>query len=296
MKVDKTNATSRVGRKKYTVLPYLLIAPTIVSICIFSFYPFIRSIWLSLNISDNLGGAAKWVGMGNYVKIAQSGELIESLRDTMSYATCICVGTFVLALLLSFLCARGGKGSSVYQPMYAMPLAISSVPIAIIADYIFSRYGILNSILGTEKIWLKGFSQFVIIVLVVCWSHVGTSFLYLLVGFRNVSTDLVESAELDGAGAVTKFFKIYLPLASPQIFYVVFLNILTAFKTFNMIKLLAGTDAQYLKTFSTKVFQYGFSGVSRFEMACVYSILMCIVIFLVTRIQFALEDKVVFYQ
>lgn len=295
MKITKTNATSRVG-KKFTILPYLLILPTIVSICIFSFYPFIRSIWLSLNISDNLGGAAKWVGLDNYTKIAQSGELVESLRDTMSYATCICVGTFALAMILSFLCAKGGKGSSVYQPMYAMPIAISSVPIAIIADYIFSRYGLLNSILGTEKIWMQGFSRFVIIVLVVCWSHVGTSFLYLLVGFRNVSADLVEAAELDGAGGVTKFFKIYLPMASPQIFYVIFLNILTAFKTFNMIKLLAGTDADYLKTFSTKVFFYGFSGVARFEMACVYSILMCIVIFLVTRIQFAVEDKVVFYQ
>lgn len=202
----------------------------------------------------------------------------------------------MLALILSFLCAKGGKGSSVYQPMYALPIAISSVPISIIADYVFSRYGLLNSVLGTEKIWMQGMTRFAIIVLVVCWTHVGSSFLYLLVGFRNVPTDLVESAELDGAGGVTKFFKIYLPMASPQIFYVVFLNILNAFKSFTMIKLLAGTNAVYLKTFSARIYYYGFSGVSRFEMACVYSILLCVVIFLVTRIQFAVEDKVVFYQ
>ncbi len=295
MKISKTNSTSRVG-KKFTLLPYLFILPTIVSICIFSFYPFLRNVWLSLNISDNLGGAAKFVGTYNYEKIINSGELLESFRDTISYASCICVGTFVLALILSFLCAKGGKGSSVYQPMYALPIAISSVPISIIADYVFSRYGLLNSVLGTEKIWMQGMTRFAIIVLVVCWTHVGSSFLYLLVGFRNVPTDLVESAELDGAGGVTKFFKIYLPMASPQIFYVVFLNILNAFKSFTMIKLLAGTNAVYLKTFSARIYYYGFSGVSRFEMACVYSILLCVVIFLVTRIQFAVEDKVVFYQ
>lgn len=295
MKITKTNNTKRVG-KKFTLLPYLFIFPTILSICVFSFYPFLRNIWLSLNISDNLGGAAKFVGLDNYQKIIESGELLESFTDTITYASCICVGSFALALFLSFLCAKGSKGSSVYQPMYALPLAISSVPISVIANYVFSRYGLLNDVLGTDKIWMEGMTRFAIIVIVVCWTHVGSSFIYLLVGFRNVPTDLVEAADLDGAGGVTKFFKLYLPLASPQIFYVIFLNILSSFKSFVMIKLLAGTNADYLKTFSTRVYYYGFSGVSRFEMACVYSILLCIVIFLVTRIQFAVEDKVVFYQ
>lgn len=295
MKITKTNNTKRVG-KKFTLLPYLFIFPTILSICVFSFYPFLRNIWLSLNISDNLGGAAKFVGFDNYQKIIESGELLESFTDTITYASCICVGSFVLALFLSFLCAKGSKGSSVYQPMYALPLAISSVPISVIANYVFSRYGLLNDVLGTDKIWMEGMTRFAIIVIVVCWTHVGSSFIYLLVGFRNVPTDLVEAADLDGASGVTKFFKLYLPLASPQIFYVIFLNILSSFKSFVMIKLLAGTNADYLKTFSTRVYYYGFSGVSRFEMACVYSILLCIVIFLVTRIQFAVEDKVVFYQ
>lgn len=296
MKLTNTNSVNAVGKKKFSLLPYLFILPTILSISVFSFYPFIRNIWLSLNISDNLGGAAKFVGTYNYEKVIKSGELLESFRDTLSYAGCVCVGTFCLALFLSFLCAKGGKGSGVYQPMYALPIAISSVSISIVADYIFNRYGMLNELLGTEIVWMQGMMRFFIIVLVVSWTGVGSSFLYLLVGFRNVPEELIESADLDGANAVTKFFKLYLPLASPQIFYVLFINILNAFKSFNMILLLAGTDADYLKTFSSRIYYFGFSGVSRFEMACVYSIMLCAVIFLVTRIQFALEDKVVFYQ
>lgn len=296
MKQTKTNNSGRVGKKKVNLLPYFFILPTIVSICAFSFYPFIRNIWLSLNISDNVGGAAKFVGTYNYEKIVSSGELLESFRDTVNYASCICIGTLILAMFLSFLCAQGGKGSGVYQTMYALPIAISSVPISIVVEYVFSRYGIVNEILGTETIWMQGMSRFVIIVLIVCWTHVGSSFIYLLVGFRNVSQDLVEAAELDGANGVTKFFKLYLPLASPQIFYVVFLNITSSFKSFTMIKLLAGTNADYLKTFSSRIYHYGFSGVARFEMACVFSILLFLVIFLVTRIQFIIEDKVVFYQ
>lgn len=296
MKQTKTNSINSVKRKKFNPIPYLFIAPTMISICVFSFYPFIRNIWLSLNISDNVGGAAKFVGTYNYEKILKSGELLESFRDTINYASCICIGTLILALVLSFLCAKGGKGSSVYQTMYALPIAISSVPISIVVEFVFSRYGMMNEILGTDKIWMEGMSRFVIVVLIVCWCNMGSSFIYLLVGFRNVPEELIEAAELDGANGVTKFFKLYLPLASPQIFYVVFLNITGAFKSFTMIKLLAGTNAEYLKTFSSRIYQYGFAGVARFEMACVFSILLCIVIFLVTRIQFAVEDKVVFYQ
>lgn len=296
MKIKKTNNISYVRKKKFSIVPYLFVLPTILSSCVFGFYPFIRSIWLSLNISDNLGGAAKFVGLDNYKKVIESGDLLESFRDTINYASCICIGTLILAMVLSILCVRQGKGSRVYQTMYSLPIAISSVTVSIVVSYVFSKYGMINTILGTDTVWMRGISRFVILVITVSWTHVGSSFIYLLVGFRNVPEDIIEAAELDGAGAISKFFKVYLPLASPQVFYVVFITILSSFRSFTMIKLLAGTNADYLKTFSSQIYRYGFTGVARFELACVYSILLFVVIFIVTRIQFAVEDKVVFYQ
>ena len=130
---------------------------------------------------------------------------------------------------------------------------------------------------------------------IIAGCNCGTSFIYLLVGFRNVPDDLIESANLDGASAWTKFFKIYLPIASPQVFYVVFLNILTAFKSFTMIKVLFGTDENGLRVLSGTIYQKAILEL-RFETACVYSLILCVLIFLVTRVQFILEKKVVHYQ
>ena len=78
-------------------------------------------------------------------------------------------------------------------------------------------------------------------------------------------------------------------------FYVVFLNILTSFKSFTMIKMLFGTNEDGLKVLNSQIYQNGIVQ-SRFETACVYSLALCLLIFLVTRIQFILEKRMVHYQ
>ena len=67
------------------------------------------------------------------------------------------------------------------------------------------------------------------------WMHIGVSFIFLLVGFRNVPEDLLESALLDGAGPFRRIKDIIIPMASPQIFFVLFLNIGSSFKSFNCL-------------------------------------------------------------
>lgn len=126
--------------------------------------------------------------------------------------------------------------------------------------------------------------------------HIGVSFIFLLVGFRNVPEDLLESAWLDGAGPLQRIRHIIIPMASPQIFFVVFLNIASSFKTFAQIKLLTqGGPANSTKTLIYYIYENAIIN-GRFETACVQAIFLFLLIFLFTRIQFALENKVVHYQ
>lgn len=279
----------------HTPLAYLFLLPTMASLAVFTFYPFLRSIYLTFFITDKLGNPKKFVGLDNYIKLIQNGTLLESLGDTIVYASLICVGTFCLALMMAYLCVDPVKGSRGYQTMFSLPLALATAPIAAVGGYLFGYHGMLNGILGTQINWL-GHDTFklICVVVLVCWCNCGTSFIYLLVGFRNVPDELIESANLDGANAWTKFFKIYLPIASPQVFYVIFLNILTAFKSFTMIKVLFGTNEQGLKVLSGQIYQKGILE-NRFEIACVYSLVLCVLIFLVTRVQFILEKRTVNY-
>ncbi|MGP1419191.1 MAG: carbohydrate ABC transporter permease [Sphaerochaetaceae bacterium] len=282
-------------RRKFNALPYLLLVPTMFFLVAFTFYPFINCIRLTFYSTDSIGRPGAFIGLRIWKKVLASDEFKRSISNTLRYAGCIGVGTFSLAMVMAFLCTKSVRGSKVYQTMFALPMALATAPIAAIATYIFSKYGIFNGIVGSNTVWLSGSTMFPVVVMIVIWANSGSSFIYLLVGFRNVPDELLECADLDGANPFTKFFHIYLPIASPQVFFVIFLNILSAFKSFAMIKILVGTDDSELAVLILKLYSYAFVR-ERYETGCVYALVLSLVIFLVSRIQFLFEKKAVFYQ
>lgn len=281
---------------KKNMLPYILMIPATVMLVLFTFYPFLRSIYLSFYVTDPLGNPGRFVGLANFQRVFSSNEFKNSLIVTFKYGIMIGVGTFTLAMALAYLCVHQISGSKLYTTMFSLPMALASAPIAAIALYIFGRYGLLNNILGTAKTWITDENTALItMVIIVIWANCGSSFIYLLVGLRNVPEELIECADLDGASRTTKFFKIYVPIASPQIFFVVFINIVGAFKSFAMIKILLGNTNSNMNVLILQVYKYAFLR-GRFETGCVYAIVLCLAIFLATRLQFILEKKVVFYK
>lgn len=295
--MQRTSYKRNRKKTKNKILPYVLLIPTFFFLILFTFYPFIRSIYLSFFVTDAMGNSGTFVGLKNYQRIFTSDTFQNSVIATFKYAFLVGVGTFLGAMFLAFLCVDKRKGSKIYQTMYSIPIALASAPVAAIALYIFSRNGILNNILGTTTTWLSGKETAMnCLAICSCWAGMGSSFIFLLVGFRNVPDELVESASLDGAGYFTKFFKIYLPIASPQIFFVVFLNIIGSFKSFALIKILVGSGpAESTNVLVYAIYANAFSR-GRFETACVYSLVLCIIIFVITRIQFLCEKRLVHYQ
>jgi ABC-type sugar transport system permease subunit len=124
---------------------------------------------------------------------------------------------------------------------------------------------------------------------------VGTGFIFLLTGFRNVSGELLESARIEGAGYFRQLFGIITPLASPQIFFVVFLNIVVSFQAFAQIRLLTQGGPNY----TTNVLVYSIYQAAirdtRFETAFAQSMILFIIILAVSIVQFRTEGRTVHY-
>lgn len=274
----------------------LLLLPAFILFGMFTFYPFLKAIYLSFFVTDKLGNPGAFVGLANIKSVLTSGDFKNSLTVTLRYASVIGVGTFFVAMFLAYLSVNKYRGTKIYTTMFSLPMSLASAPIAAITLYIFGKYGMLNDILGTSNAWISDkATTFLVISIVVIWANSGMSFIYLLVGFRNVPEDLLESADLDGANAWVKFWNVYVPIASPQIFFVVFLNIISAFKSFAVIKILIGDTNKNLDVLVFQVYKQAFIR-GRFETACIYAIALCVLIFLVTRIQLILEKKLVVYQ
>jgi len=289
---------SRGGRKGVCWTPYLLLLPSLALFTAFTFWPFLRTIFLSFSYTDKKGNMVGWAGFENYVRIMTSKTFWTMMGNTVRFALMVGIGTLLVAMILALLSTSKFRGSRLYEVCYALPMAVASAPAASIFTFIMKKdTGMLNLILGTDIAWLQDKNWALIAVAIVTvWLSIGASFIFLLVGFRNVSDDLLESARLDGAGVFRRAFSILIPVASPQIFFVVFLNIANSFKAFAQIKLL--TDGGPTGATTTLIYSMYQNAIlnGRYETACVQAIILFLVIFAVTRIQSRMENKVVFYK
>lgn len=297
--MKRTQAGERLGerRKKFQITPYLLMLPSIALFTMFTFWPFLKTIILSFSYTDKKGDFVGWAGFSNYVRVASGTLFSKTMTNTLLFALMVGVGTLLVAIVLALLSASREKGSRLYEVMFALPMAVASAPAASIFTFAMRKEGgIINSVLGTDIAWLQDPDwALVAVAIVTVWLSIGSSFIFLLVGFRNVSEDLLESAKLDGAGPIRRAVNILIPVASPQIFFVVFLNITNSFKAFAQIKLL--TDGGPNNSTTTLIFSMYKNAImnGRYETACVQAIFLFLIIFMITRIQNALEDRTVFY-
>ncbi|MEG1773230.1 MAG: sugar ABC transporter permease [Oscillospiraceae bacterium] len=264
----------------------------------FTYYPFIKTIVLSFSLTDRAGNFTQWVGMANWLRVLSKPSFWKIVITTLKFSAMNLVFTFSIAMLFALLATNKVRFSKVYQVMYALPMAIASSPAVAIWMFIYRQNnGLLNQVLGTNLGWTKELTTALwSTAAVTIWMHIGASFIFLLVGFRNVPEELLESALIDGAGPLRRITSIIIPIASPQIFFVIFLNIINSFKSFAQIRLLTqGGPANATKTLIYSVYENAIIN-GRFETACVQALVLFAIIFLTTRIQFFFENRTVHYQ
>lgn len=283
--------------RRVKATPYLLLLPSMALFVMFTLWPFVKTVFLSFTLTDKRGDFVKWAGLSNYVRLMKSPVFWQTLGNTVRFALIVGLGTLLVAMLLALISAERERGSRLYEVLYALPMAVASAPAAVIFTFMMRKEGgTLNALLGTNIAWLQDQQWALIAVAIVTvWLSIGSSYIFLLVGFRNVSADLLECAKLDGAGPLRRAVSIMIPVASPQIFFVVFLNITNSLRAFAQIKLL--TNGGPNNSTSTLVFSVYQNAIlnGRYETACAQAVVLFLVIFVATRIQRATESRTVFY-
>lgn len=287
-------------KKKNPIAPYLYLIPCMLVFAIFIFWPFLKTVVYSFTLTNTRGQPIEFVGFDNYIRQFTSPQFRNSLKVTFIFAPLVGIPTFIIGYFLAALASDKLRGSRIYEVMYSLPMAVASAPASAIWLFLLSSgpNGIVNWLLGTEIRWLfdPKYALFAVAVVTI-WLNIGANFIFLLTGFRNVPQELIESSRIDGAGYFTRLFRVITPVASPQIFFVIFLNIVTSFQSFAQIRLLTPNGGP---GYSTNVLIYSIyqSAIrdSRYETAFTQSVVLFLIILVITLIQFKTEDKVVHYQ
>ncbi len=280
------------------IAPYLYLTPAMIFFATFVYAPFINTIRMSFCITNLRGEAVKFVGLRNYTETITSPSFLNSLMVTFQFVALIAVPSIIIGLILVLLANNKTKLSRLYELMFSAPMAIASAPAAIIWTMIFHpTNGILNYLVQREVGWLTNPNIAIYsVALVTVWLNIGINFIYLLTGIRNIPEELIESAEVDGAKYFQKLFSITLPMLSPQLFFVFFLNMIMAFQAFSQIRLLtAGGPENTTNVLVHSIYREAFFN-GRFEMASVQSLILFVIMLIFTIVQFALEKKLVHYQ
>lgn len=277
--------------------PYLYIVPSIVLFGVFLFYPFFKTIYLSLYKTNKMGEAKLFVGLQNYMDLFQSKSFYNSLAVTLIFVMIVVIVSMLLGLITAVLCNRTFPGIRVFSTAYALPMAIASSSAAMIFQIMLHpTIGIINKIFRLDINWLNDPNTALICVaLLTAWLNSGINFLYFSAGLSSIDETIYERASVDGANGVQKFFHLTLPGLSPIMFYTLVVNIIQAFQAFGQVKILTEggpNDTTNLIVYS--IYRDAFFNY-RFGSAAAQSVILFLIVMVITLIMFRIEKKGVKY-
>lgn len=224
---------------------YMFLAPWLAGFFLLTIGPTLVSLYLSFTHFDLLQ-APRWAGTENYVRMfGEDQRFRNALSVTFWYVGLSVPLKLAVALMIAMVLDKGLRGLTLYRALLYLPSLLGgSVAVAVLWRQIFGYDGLVNEFLalfyfdGPSWISNPNYSIYTLVILRV-WQF-GSPMIIFLAGLRQIPTDLYEAASIDGAGPVTQFFKITLPLLAPVVFFNLVLQTIDAFKAFTPAFIVSG--------------------------------------------------------
>lgn len=279
----------------------LLLLPTMSFLFMFLYWPFFETIWLSFHESSLIGGD-EWVGLENYIDLATSDEYQWSIFITTVFAFLTVSISLLISLYIAFLIHEVDRFKEFYLIAaiwpYALPLAVA----AVIIEFIFHpNLGILTftieQLTGFGVDWrIDGVLAFGLISLAAIWQGLGYSIIFLTAALGQLPKSITEAAELDGVSRMRRLFRIYVPLISPTIvFLIVIRSVAGFFGGFALIDLLTeGGPGNATHILIFKLYEDAFE-FSMFGFASAQSVVLFVFVAVMMVIQLKVTNKYAYY-
>lgn len=259
-------------------LPYLLILPTIVLICIFKIYPIIDSV-----IQGFLSQEGSFT-LENYKLLFDDKTFWNSLWATLKFNIIIIPLQIIVAFIMAMMVNVKVRGIEVFRTIFYLPFCISLTIATVIWQTMLNvNNGVVNSILGILGIGPVGFLidtdwALLSIILIASWRGCAYWMMFILAGLKGIDTAVYESAKIDGSGFFSTLFRITIPLLKNTLLFVFIANTTANFLLFAPIQIATDGGPQG----STNVLMYeayksAFKYSNRPRQACIVTILLVII-------------------
>lgn len=269
------------------------LSPSLLGVILFFFAPLFM-----LFISSFLASPTNWefVGIRNYERVLTNTAFKDASVNTLTFALISVPLAVILSLLIALLLNAGLPGKSLFRSFLLNPMMVPVASVVLIWQVFFSYNGVVNGIAeqlfgSFQKIdWLKSSYSQIVIMLLFLWKNLGYNMVLFLAALNSIPHEILESAEMDGAGSVKRFFAIKLHYLSPTIFFVGIMSLINSFKIFREVYLLTG-DYPYANLYMLQHFMNNSFTQLDYSKLSAGAIVMCVVMIIIVGGLFFAESK-----
>lgn len=293
------SSTSEGSISRREKVGFLYILPWLIGFLLLTVYPMICSLVYCFYKFDFLT-PSMFVGLRNFRDIFAHPDFLKSVKATGTYVLFAVPAKLLAALALALLLNVKLKGINLYRTVYYIPSIVgSSVAIGILWRMMFNKDGMINSVLGILGIagqsWLGSPKTAIYVLCVLPMWQVGSSMVTFLAALKQVPEYLYEAAKVDGAGPLTRFFRITLPMISPIILFNLVMQAISAFQEFNSAYVVTnGGPIKSTYFFAMFIYEQSFK-LLNFGFASALSWLLFAAVLVITMLIFFTSAKWVFY-
>lgn len=299
-------ALNRQARFRLGVLtPYLMVLPAIAFLCVFTLYPMLNLVQLSLYRGNAANPMKAFVGLQNYVTLfTKKADFIIALKNTAYYTVMVVVLLIAMSVLFAVWMFKDRRINRIAQTAFFTPHLVASVSCAFIWSWLYSSesYGLFNTILGAFGIapirWLDdgNYAMNAIIIMNV-WKSIGYYALIILSALKAIPLEIYEAARLDNAGPCKTFFKITLPMLSPQLFMLLITITTGSFKVFDSVRIMTnGGPGRSTSVLCMYIYDYAFLRNNSLGLGAAAGVVLMVILMIITLIDFRGLERKVHYQ
>ncbi|MEU7860697.1 sugar ABC transporter permease [Nonomuraea sp. NPDC049141] len=305
---ERVAARAATRRRPFWTIPrrdalvgYLLISPQLVGSVLFVLVPLGLVVYYSLQEWNVLAGTFEYIGGENYAKLLADPKMGQVLTSTVLFSVGLVVLNLTLALTLAILLNQRLRGTTFFRTLFFSPVLVSLVAWTIVWQFLLQQDGGVNGVLGVAGVegpnWLRGESTALLSVVVVqVVKNVGLNMVLFLAALQGVPRQLYEAAELDGAGAWTRFRRITVPLISPTILLTSIITVVGSLQVFAQIAVLTqGGPGMSTTVLVYYLYQQAFQ-FRHLGYGATLSVLLFLIVAALTLLQWRLRRKWVFHE
>lgn len=291
------------AQKKENLTGALFVAPYIIGFIIFQGIPFLIAMVLGFTNVRYISkiGDASFIGLNNFIRMFRDVDTMNALGRTGLYSLIYVPLIMVCGFFIAYLVNKGIHCKNIVRSMFFLPYVSNMVAVAVVFKLLLGPSGpivIILQKLGMENppYLLYGLNTALpTVVCVAVWKGIGLNFITYLAALQNVSTDLLEAAQIDGASKWQRIQHIIIPMISPTTFFLMISSVITSLQNFTTIQALTGGGpGQATTVMSVNIIRTSFSNFQT-GYASAQAMIMFLIVLAITLVQWGGQKKWVNY-